>query len=230
MGKSRFTESLILPQQKEAVIQAYTESSKLPADSEKTKWGSEESMLNRFRLALDLVEWTPVLRWLDIGCGPGRFFALAEDEGHRFDELIGIDITETLIDLARQRTYASPARFVAGDLEAMPDDVADVDLVTLIGVLQLCGCPLETAVVTSIRRLRPGGQIFLTTKHLGWSAFDKQGFDPDPGHSWFLFDDVRRAVENAGAEVLDAGGFIPREGRSVALKDAHTLFIRGRRT
>lgn len=186
-------------------------------------------MLNRFRLGLRLIDWTAVRKWLDIGCGAGRFFQVAEEAGHRFDLLEGVDITETLITQARSRQFNGPARFETSDLETLADAPAGIDLVTLIGVLQLCGCPLEAAMRAGTRRLRPGGQVFLTTKHLGWKAFDKEGFSPDPGHSWFTFDDVRHAVEVGGLEIIEAKGFLPAENQIVDLEDSHTLYVHARK-
>ena len=60
MNAPRFSQSLIRSQPKATVIQEYTESSALPLDSQKAKWSGEESMLNRFRLGLELVDWPPV--------------------------------------------------------------------------------------------------------------------------------------------------------------------------
>lgn len=186
-------------------------------------------MLNRFRLGLKLVDWPPVRHWLDVGCGTGRFFALAGEQGHRFDQITGVDITDALVRQARERQFQSPTRFEACDLESMPEDIDRVDLVTLVGVLQLCGCSLKDALGACLNRLNPQGQIFLTTKHLGWSVFEKDNLDPEPGHSWFLFDDVRRAVETAGVEIRKFGGFLPRNGKIVSLEKSHTLFLWGRK-
>lgn len=224
-----YARSLIRSRQKDAVIQEYTKSSALPLDSQKAKWGSEESMLNRFRLGLDLIDWAPANHWLDIGCGTGRFFTMAEEQGYRFDQLTGVDITDAMIAQAGEKSFQSPARFQTCDLEAMPEDIEQVDLLTLVGVLQLCGCSLDGALAACLDRLKSGGQIFLTTKHLGWKAFGEPSFVPNKDHSWFLFDDIRRAVENGGIEILQSGGFLPREAEIVALEESHTLFIHGRK-
>ena len=230
MMPAPYQNSIIVAKQKEDVKQEYSKSSKLPTDAEKGMWGSEDSMLNRFRLGLEVIKWNRVGTWLDIGCGTGRFFEVAEKQKLEFQQLIGVDFTASLIEQARQRPLSSPARFDISDLAAMQADIQNIDLVTLVGVLQLCGCPLVEAVDRCAERLAPGGQIFLTTKHLGWSAFDKKTFNPGPNHSWFLMDDVRRAVEGSGIDILKEGGFIPREGEVAPLKDAHTLFIHGRKS
>jgi len=218
-------QSIVRPRTKQSVIEEYTESGELPMDSEKAMWGSEESMLNRFRLGLQTVDWSQTRCWLDVGCGVGRFFQVAEEAGHRFDLLLGLDITESLIHQARTRNFHSPVSFEIGDLENIDGSAADMDLVSIIGVLQLCGCPLDTAIRAATGRLKPGGQIFLTTKHLGWDAFEKDGLIPDANHSWFTYADVEAAVTNCGLDILKADGFLPAENRVVELVESHTLFI-----
>lgn len=188
-------------------------------------WGSEQSMLNRFNLGLDLIDWSVVGKWLDLGCGAGRFFQVAEQTGHCFDMLTGVDITQSLITQAQARHFNSPTRFQTSDLETLPDTPADIDLVTFVGVLQLCGCPLETAIKVGVSRLKPGGQVFLTTKHLGWKSFEDDGLIPDPEHSWFTYDDVRHAVEASGLDIIEARGFLPADNQIVNLEDSHTLYV-----
>ena len=52
-------------------------------------------------------------RALDAGCGAGRHTqALAE----RFDEVVGVDISEPLIDIARRQRSGANVRYVASDM------------------------------------------------------------------------------------------------------------------
>jgi SAM-dependent methyltransferase len=214
---------------KDEIIAEYAEASHKPADFEKAKWGSQASMLNRFRLGLSVIDWEAVRRWLDIGCGTGGFFALVEEAGHRFDALVGVDITPEGLRYARERSYASPASFVEADLEALPDGLADFDLVTLVGVLQQCGAPPERALAASAAPLKPGGQLFLTTKHLGWKAFGEGGLTPEPNHSWFDYEELAGIVRDVGFQIVESGGFLPREGKTVPLHQSHTLFLLGKK-
>ena len=227
MSPTSFQNSIIVKKHKDDVKHEYTESSKLPTDEQKAMWGSEASMLNRFRLGLDTINWTNVKTWLDIGCGTGRFFQLAERQNLQFQQLIGVDFTEALIVQAQERDFSNPINFEVCDLETMPADIQNVDLITLIGVLQLCGCSLKIALNKCVDRLAVGGQVFLTTKHLGWSAFKEKAFDPEPNHSWFLMNDVQQSIEDCGVEILNLGGFLPSEGKIVPLDETHTLFIHG---
>lgn len=221
--------SLYVPKLKKEVIAEYAEVSCKGTDFQKAKWGSQASMLNRFRLGLSIIEWQAVRRWLDVGCGTGQFFTFIEKAGHRFEELVGVDITPEILLHAGNRTYASPTNFVEADLEVMPGYLVDFDLVTLVGVLQQCGAPLERALAACIQRLRPGGQLFLTTKNLGWKAFTDGSVTPEPSHSWFDYGELAGIIQNLGIEIVRSGGFLPREGETVRLEQSHTLYILGKK-
>ena len=57
-------------------------------------------------------------RALDAGCGSGRHtLALAD----RFDHVVGVDISQPLIDLARHQRSHPRVRYMVGDLLAIPD-------------------------------------------------------------------------------------------------------------
>jgi SAM-dependent methyltransferase len=214
---------------KAAIVAEYAAASRRRTDFERAKWGTPEGMLNRFRLGLALVAWADVRRWLDIGCGTGAFFSLAEAAGHRFDELVGVDITPEIIAAARSTPHASPARFVNADLTALPADLTDFDLVTLVGVLQQCGAPPEAALPPCVACLRPGGQFLLTTKNLGWQAFTSGTLRPEQSHSWFLFDEIAAVLARCDIEILRSGGLLPRTGRVVPLAESHSMYIWGRK-
>lgn len=229
MSQHGVLKSLYKPVSKAAIISEYAAASRCPAPFEKVKWGSEEGMLNRFRLGLAVIDWQDAARWLDVGCGTGEFFLTAESAGHRFQELAGVDITPQLLDEARQGSFSSPTTFLQADLEAIPDSFREFDLITLVGVLQQCGAPPRDALAACLECLKIGGQIFLTTKHIGWKAFSNGDLKPEQAHSWFAYDELASTLKELGVEVVHHGGLLPREGRQVPLEDSHTLYLVGKK-
>jgi SAM-dependent methyltransferase len=217
------------PVTKGDVIAEYRATAGKSLEHEKAKWGSEASMTARYRLGLSIIDWRHVRRWLDVGCGTGLFFALAEAEGLRFDDLCGADITKEMIEQARRRSYASPTRFIEMDLEYLSPD-HPYDLVSLVGVLQQCGCGPKRAIAPCVRALRDAGLIFLTTKHIGWESFTSGRAVPEPSHSWFNFGEIRDTLGALGVEIIESGGFLPRENRVVPIERSHTFYILGRKT
>ncbi|MHB1243252.1 MAG: class I SAM-dependent methyltransferase [Gaiellaceae bacterium] len=103
-------------------------------------------------------------RALDVGCGIGRLSAALADE---FDEVVGVDISETMLEHARSLHGARGGlRFVrapADDLSALDNESFDFVLTRLV----LQHLPSERAILRSLgemlRVLRPGGLLVAQT-------------------------------------------------------------------
>lgn len=108
----------------------------------------------------------PILRGetvLDIGCGAGTDLLLAARRVGPSGRAIGIDMTETMRDRARDSAMAIGLTNVEvhhADATALPLPDASVDVVISNGVLNLV--PEKDKAFTEIRRvLRPGGRLQL---------------------------------------------------------------------
>ena len=86
---------------------------------------SEDQQTPTYEAALDHVGLEPGRRVLDVGCGVGAFLELVVDRG---GVPSGIDASETLVALARERLPGADLR--VGDMEALPYADAGFDLVT----------------------------------------------------------------------------------------------------
>jgi demethylmenaquinone methyltransferase/2-methoxy-6-polyprenyl-1,4-benzoquinol methylase len=93
-------------------------------------------------------------RALDLACGTGDIAFEIADRGAR---VVGLDITERMIQLARRRSQ-SRAAFLIGDMMALPFPSASFDLVTTgYGIRNVPD--IETALAEIHRVLRPGGRM-----------------------------------------------------------------------
>jgi 2-polyprenyl-3-methyl-5-hydroxy-6-metoxy-1,4-benzoquinol methylase len=211
---------------KKQVIEEYKEASRNSLEHEKSKWGSRSSMINRFHLGLQIINWDKVTTWLDVGCGSGLFFSTAEDHGQNFKNLVGIDITASILSYAQKRHYISPAKFIEADIEKVPKDEF-FDLVTTIGVLQKCGSMPEDFLTACVKMLKAGGQFFMTTKHIGWKEFSSGCLTPEHNHSWFNYKEIINILEKLNIEIIESNGFMPNEGRIMGLENAHTFYVLG---
>ena len=95
-------------------------------------------------------------RALDAGCGSGR--RCAELAAH-FDEVVGIDLSGPLIELARAKRTAPDVRFEVADLATF-DDGQGFDLVYSAATLHHV-VPLEPALAHLRSLVRPGGHVVL---------------------------------------------------------------------
>ena len=119
--------------------------------------------MNRFQLGLELVEWGSVRAWLDIGCGMGDFLALV-DQQYAIERLIGVDVSSTMIQEARLKTYrAEHSAFHQLNFMSLRE-TETFDLISSIGVLQKCGVAPMVFFAKVYSLLKDGGRAFIDTK------------------------------------------------------------------
>jgi ubiquinone/menaquinone biosynthesis methyltransferase len=114
-----------------------------------------------------LVDGLPVLphpRCVDLACGTGD---LTLELARRYPDgdVLGIDLTPSMIEVARARAGKSAVRFAIGDMTRLDLPDASVDLIT--GGYALRNAPVLDDALAEIRRvLVPGGQAaFLDFVH-----------------------------------------------------------------
>jgi ubiquinone/menaquinone biosynthesis C-methylase UbiE len=95
------------------------------------KWDSMRGpdSLAPLEAALDRLS-EPPRRVLDIGTGTGAAARLVAARSRQAD-VIGVDVSERMVDEARRLTDSTRVRFQAADAERLPFDAASFDLVTL---------------------------------------------------------------------------------------------------
>jgi SAM-dependent methyltransferase len=170
---------------------------------------------------VDVLGLRPGQRLLDVGCGPGRHaYAVAE----RGIEVVGVDISQRFVDIARRDAPAG-ATFLRADARDLRfDNEFDAAISLCQGAFGLAGGPgapldADGDVLTGIARaLRPGGRAavsaFSAYFQMRWLE-DNDTFDADAG------------VNHERTEIRDADGatapadlwttcFTPRELRLLA--------------
>jgi SAM-dependent methyltransferase len=128
---------------------------------------------------LDLVDWPPGARAVDLGCGAGPY--LQRLTGRADVDAVGLDLSEGMAVEARQ---ASGAPTVVGDIESLPFPDGSVDRVLAPHVLYHCA-RLERAVAELRRIVAPSGVALVVTNgadHLSrFRDLRRQGIGADPG-------------------------------------------------
>lgn len=107
---------------------------------------SEDQQTPTYESALARVDLRPGQLVLDIGCGVGAFLRLVVDRGAR---AYGIDASEALLDVARQRLPEADLR--VADMEALPYDDDTFDLV--------CGFNSFFFATDIVAALREAGRV-----------------------------------------------------------------------
>ncbi|MBI2600878.1 class I SAM-dependent methyltransferase [Candidatus Daviesbacteria bacterium] len=98
---------------------------------------------------------------LDLGCGEGTRLNLLKGSGKR---LVGIDISDKAIEMARLKYKG--IEFVQGDLENLPFDEDEFDLVYSAFVLEHLVDPMKV-LNQALKVLKKGGKIVLLAPNYG---------------------------------------------------------------
>lgn len=96
-------------------------------------------------------------RYLDVGCGAGMAAEMASALGA---EVVGIDASEALLAIARERTPRGDFRI--GDVEALPFADRHFDLVTGFNSFQFAGNP-SVALAEARRVTKHDGRVVVAT-------------------------------------------------------------------
>lgn len=197
------------------VGEEYRASAAAAHDWQRLRWGSEEGMRNRYRRVSECLPGAKTVA--DIGCGTGGLLAEIPAACYR-----GIDAS---LPLLRHGVAAHGPRFAAARAGLLPLRDASVDAVVLCGILQNCGEAPGVLLRESARILKVGGRLVLLAKNLGWRALLLGEFVPDKDIDWFFAEEIEMMLHDCGLQVALCTGFLPREGRDVALPDSHEMLI-----
>jgi demethylmenaquinone methyltransferase/2-methoxy-6-polyprenyl-1,4-benzoquinol methylase len=159
-------------------------------------------------------------RALDLACGTGDIAMLVRERGA---DVVGLDVTHRMLQLARAKTQGNPLRLVTGDMMALPFASATFDLVTTGYGLRNVPA-LAPAVEEVARVLKPGGRMLsldfnrpanpvVRAAYLAylWAVGGALGWllHRDPDTYRYIPASIRRYPGAQGvARLLSAGGFV----------------------
>jgi len=145
---------------------------------------------------------SPGDRVLDAGCGQGTPVLNRLPDGV---DGAGVDLSASMLDLARGRTDASLTR---GDLTRLPVASNAVDAVTALhSVIHVPTAEHPAALGEFARVLRSGGRLYLTaaTDEEGWSGANDDWLGSGEPMAWSFpgIDRTREQLREAGFRVTD---------------------------
>jgi SAM-dependent methyltransferase len=105
------------------------------------------------------LEPSPGERWLDVGTGTGEVALRAAQAGA---EVTAVDISESLLDVARGKPGAEQVTWELGDAQALRFEEASFDVVA--SSFAVIFAPDEEAAASELARVcKPGGRLGLTS-------------------------------------------------------------------
>jgi len=144
---------------------------------------------------------------LDLGSGPGFDCFLAAKKVGKEGRVVGVDISESMIDLAnknKQKYGFKNVEFKLGEIEDLPVESESVDVVISNCVVNLS--PEKSKVFREVRRvLKPGGRLYLSDIVLLKELTDEQREDEELLAGCvagaLLIDDYLEKIKQAGFRV-----------------------------
>ncbi len=135
-----------------------------------------EDAIRRRRAIAEALRLQNGERVIDIGTGPGFVACEMADAVGRAGEVLGIDGSEAMLQLARQRCAEKPqVQFKTGDATQLPVPAASFDVAVSIQVYEYVR-NVDAALAEMHRVLRPGGRAAIMStdwKSIVWSAMDE---------------------------------------------------------
>ena len=145
---------------------------------------------------LRLLEVTPELRALELGCGSGHSLRYLAERGAR--EVWGLDLSSVQVAFAEEtlRDHASRSRLFESPMEVNPGIPSDYfDLVfSLWGLGWTTDLPATMALVAEY--LRPGGCFLLSGEHPAYSCLEWNG-------SQYVVSEPSRRRRSSGTRVVE---------------------------
>lgn len=111
-------------------------------------------------MASRFVAWlspAPNQRWLDVGCGTGALTTAILEQAAP-SAVWGVDAEPAYIQQARYSNRDSRCRYLVGEAQRLPEEIANVDLTVSGLLLNLIPEPV-LSLAEMIRVTRPGGRI-----------------------------------------------------------------------
>lgn len=208
----------------------YESAASLEKDFLKGRWGSYESMMNRYAVALQFIDFASVERWLDLGAGAGVFQSLVAKRT-RISTIVALDLVPCLLKFLAEKacTQRFKADLVQGDVACLPFAGGGFDLITAIGVIGSCGANFKVVVAEIARCLKPAGQCFISVMHADWRGFGIPGNSKDTEHDWFRVPELEEALVGNQVQPLFVKGLMPRTGRLGLPEEGYCLVVGGKK-
>ncbi len=187
----------------------------------KVMWASEQSMLNRFSLAISMLDFSNAKSWLDVGCGTGELQRQVLEKNPKIDAM-AIDICDELICFAKDKLQNYKINLSLIDF--MNIEEKNFDIITCIGVLQKTSFTPKQFFQKCFDILKPEGKIFLDTKNINWEGYSEKE-QPDATHISFNIEELWKEATSAGLNILKIEGFLPTENKIVMTNESRTIFM-----
>ena len=168
----------------------------------KVGWGTRESLLSKFQVALDIVPFSTVSKVLDIGCGTAVFEEMLLQNYPSLD-ICAIDVSEEQLKLAKQKNLK--INFKKGSITDIPFPDESFECVTCIGILQNFDGSIDEAIDEIYRVLKKQGILYLATIDSECRDIKNGKIAKNPLNKYYVPEELKALLETKGFETMKTG-------------------------
>lgn len=152
----------------------------------------------------------PGVRAIDIATGTG---AQARSFAKAGASVVGIDLSERMLDIARRKAHSSAIQFVEADATMLPEPQASFDVACISFALHEMPEIIRTRVISEVARVtRPDGTIvivdFMRPRNRVWQFVVEHliALVERDSYREFLRSDLRALLESSGISMVEERG------------------------
>lgn len=206
-----------------SVKKLYNKSFNKKKEYQKVIWGSEASMLNRFKLFFKIISDKKFDRWLDIGTGTGAIFKMHDKKRNIIKKRYGLEVNKKLYDYIKKKKFKKNLDLINKDIIKLPI-LLKFDLISAIGVLQNSGYPYKKVISKIYNLMGKNSHVFLTSKNLLWEKLNKKTIKLSD-HEWINPLKLKEYLESRKIKIIKMSGYDPSNNKNVSLKIGSTFYI-----
>ena len=190
----------------------------------KVGWGTKESLLSKFQVALDVVPFSTVSNVLDIGCGNAVFEELLLEKYPSLDISV-MDVSEEQLKLVKQKNLQINLK--KGSITSIPYPDESFECVTCIGLLQNFDGSVDEAIDEIFRVLKKQGILYLVTMDSECKDIKNGKIAKNPSQKYFIPEELEKKLERRGFRIMKSGAISTKKIKNaiLPLHHWHTFFI-----
>jgi SAM-dependent methyltransferase len=165
---------------------------------EKVGWRSFESMYAKFCVLFHIIDWNEIQNVCDVGCGTGAF----EDLFSKYKpnvKFIGIDPIQEYLEISKSKNVNN-AVFFKGDINNLPFDNDQFDLVVNLGVLQNFNGDINHAINELCRITK--NYLYIVTLDSEFTGYKNGERKKDPINIYYNPDSLKKMVRGCECKIV----------------------------
>lgn len=131
-------------------------------DQQRLLWDTKNNMICGFNVSYNLIDFSKVNSFIDIGCGTGNYFNDVLSK-HKIETVVGVDAVPNFIKVSKEKNKEFNITYVTENIFNISEEIGKFDLCSLNGVLQTLDLnSIDNVFEMLISVVKKDGQLWIT--------------------------------------------------------------------